>query len=161
MAAMLGIGGLDHVNIRTRDLDRSRRFYEKVLGLKLGPRPAFTFPGAWLYVGDRPIVHLVADPKAREGENAAFDHIAFAASGMDAFSRRLKKAAISFETRVVPGAKRYQFFLVDPDGVKVELQFDAAQEARAKAKTKAPTRQAKRRALSGRGNGTQPSRLAR
>src|SRR5258708_7464910 len=128
MAAMLGIGGLDHVNIRTRDLERSQRFYKEVLGLRLGARPAFTFPGAWLYAGDRPIVHLVGDPKAPQGSKAAFDHVAFAASGMDAYAKRLEKADVAFETRVVPGAKRYQIFLADPDGVKVELQFDAAHE---------------------------------
>ncbi|MBI1774346.1 MAG: VOC family protein [Proteobacteria bacterium] len=132
---MLGIGGLDHVNIRTRDLERSQRFYQDVLGMRLGPRPAFTFPGAWLYVGDQPVVHLVGDPKAPQGSKAAFDHVAFAASGMATFKRRLEKAAIGFESRIVPGARRYQIFLTDPDGVKVELQFDAAREARLKAKT--------------------------
>src|SRR5256885_10816029 len=103
MAAKLGIGGLDHVNVRIRDLKRSQRFYEKVLGLKVGPRPAFTFPGAWLYADGYPIVHLVLDARARQGENAAFDHIAFATTGMDAMAKRLKKAQIPFETRIVPG----------------------------------------------------------
>ena len=153
MAATLGIGGLDHVNIRTRNLERSARFYEKVLGLQLGDRPAFTFPGAWLYVGDRPIVHLVGDPKAREGDNAAFDHIAFAASGMDGFAKRLKKSAIAFETRIVPGAKRYQIFLTDPDGVKVELQFDAAKEARLKGSGRAASPGKRQSAPARRGNG--------
>jgi catechol 2,3-dioxygenase-like lactoylglutathione lyase family enzyme len=158
MAALLGIGGLDHVNVRTRDLERSQRFYATVLGLRVGDRPAFTFPGAWLYAGEQPIVHLVGDSRARQGENAAFDHIAFAATGMDAFAKKLKKAKIAFETRKVPGARRYQFFLVDPDGVKIELQFDAAAEARldgspraaaagrARVSKSAPRRRAKRSA---------------
>ena len=49
---------LDHVNIRTRRLSVLRAFYTDVLGLKDGPRPPFGHPGAWLYAGDHPIVHL-------------------------------------------------------------------------------------------------------
>jgi len=49
---------LDHVNIRTRQLSVVRAFYTDVLGLKDGPRPPFGHPGAWLYAGDRPVVHL-------------------------------------------------------------------------------------------------------
>jgi len=46
------IQSLNHFSIRTTDLDASRRFYEEVLGLRVGPRPAFPFPGLWIYAGD-------------------------------------------------------------------------------------------------------------
>ncbi|NBY16471.1 MAG: glyoxalase, partial [Betaproteobacteria bacterium] len=35
---------LNHFSIRTMDLDRTRDFYERVLGLTVGPRPDFPFP---------------------------------------------------------------------------------------------------------------------
>ena len=50
---------IDHVTIATDDLDGIVAFYRDVLGLEVGPRPAFPFAGAWLYAGGRPIVHLL------------------------------------------------------------------------------------------------------
>ena len=57
---------LDHVNLCTGHLERMLAFYEDVLGMKRGPRPPFTFGGAWLYLGERPVVHLVAVAKPPE-----------------------------------------------------------------------------------------------
>ena len=53
------IGKLDHVNVRTTQLDRMIDWYTTVLGLRSGERPNFPFPGAWMYAGDSPVVHLV------------------------------------------------------------------------------------------------------
>ncbi len=39
---------LDHVNIRTANIEPLTRFYEDVLGLEIGERPAFQVPGRWL-----------------------------------------------------------------------------------------------------------------
>ncbi|AXT27491.1 hypothetical protein D1823_13450 [Ruegeria sp. AD91A] len=50
---------LDHVNIVTTKLSDMVTWYEEVLGLRLGARPDFPFPGAWLYAGDDAVLHLV------------------------------------------------------------------------------------------------------
>ncbi len=50
---------LDHVNIRTADLAGMIAWYGRVLDMHPGPRPGFTFPGAWLYADGHAIVHLV------------------------------------------------------------------------------------------------------
>src|SRR3954454_8588660 len=49
---------LDHVTIRTDDLEASTAFYRDILGLEVGPRPSFSFDGAWLYHEGRAVVHL-------------------------------------------------------------------------------------------------------
>jgi len=49
---------LDHVNIRTDDLDASTAFYRDIIGLEVGPRPSFSFAGAWLYHDGQAVVHL-------------------------------------------------------------------------------------------------------
>ena len=49
---------LDHVTLRTKDLE-AKAFFETVLGLEVGYRPAFAFPGYWLYADGRPIVYLI------------------------------------------------------------------------------------------------------
>ena len=43
---------LDHCSIRTALLEETRKFYVDVLGLTVGPRPDFPFPGVWLYRGE-------------------------------------------------------------------------------------------------------------
>ena len=40
---------LDHVNLRTANLDVMVAWYGRILGMHPGPRPGFSFPGAWLY----------------------------------------------------------------------------------------------------------------
>jgi catechol 2,3-dioxygenase-like lactoylglutathione lyase family enzyme len=127
------VDGLDHFTITTSDLARSRSFYMDVLGLTEGDRPPLGFPGHWLYAGDRAILHLVGDDGAvkrggRKANQQGFDHIALAARGMKDLAERLKARGVSFETRDVPGRPRKQIFFLDPDGVKVELQFDARKE---------------------------------
>ena len=50
---------LDHVNVRTANLDAMIDWYGAMLGMTTGPRPDFPFPGAWLYIGNDPVIHLV------------------------------------------------------------------------------------------------------
>ena len=75
------LSGLDHINIETTDLGPSLRFYEEVLGLKPGWRPAFGVPGAWLYTAeegdDATVTHQTPPPptlprpkNARPGQSA-------------------------------------------------------------------------------------------
>lgn len=40
---------MNHFTILTADVDATLAFYSEFLGLRSGPRPPFTFPGAWLY----------------------------------------------------------------------------------------------------------------
>ena len=53
------IGKLDHVNIRTTQLDNHGRLVHKYSGMRSGDRPDFPFPGAWMYAGNVAAVHLV------------------------------------------------------------------------------------------------------
>jgi catechol 2,3-dioxygenase-like lactoylglutathione lyase family enzyme len=51
---------IDHFTIRTSDLEATRAFYEATLGLSIGWRPSFPFPGYWLYNGSDSMIHLAA-----------------------------------------------------------------------------------------------------
>ena len=119
----MSIHGVDHINIRTSDLDRCVDFYCKVLGFKKGYRPPFDSPGAWLYSDGAPLVHISLASRRPAASTGALDHVAFAARGFDATRRRLKRAGIDFRVFHVPDNPVRQIFIRDPDGVAVELNF--------------------------------------
>jgi len=119
----MSIHGVDHINIRTRDLDRCVAFYSKVLGFKQGYRPPFDSPGAWLYSDGAPLVHISVASRKPAATTGALDHIAFAARGYASTKRRLERAGIAFESFSVPDTPVKQLFIEDPDGLAVELNF--------------------------------------
>lgn len=120
--------GFQHINIRCaiEDLPAIERFYSEVLGLRVGFRPAFSFPGAWLYNGEHPIVHVAARyPQGsfvKDKHNGSVDHIAWKTSGAVEFRKRLTSLALLFDEQNVKDAG-YQVFLYDPVGTKLEFNF--------------------------------------
>ena len=118
---------LDHVNVRTARLEEMVRFYEQALGMHAGERPPFPFGGAWLYVGTQPVVHLVALDAPEQPGDPQIEHVAFLATGLAEMTARLEAAGAPFERRVVPGVGNVQLFVRDPDGNRIEIQFDASE----------------------------------
>lgn len=47
------VTALNHYLIVSKNLERSKKFYQEVLGLDVAERPDFGFPGYWLKTGDR------------------------------------------------------------------------------------------------------------
>ncbi|MEM5329238.1 VOC family protein [Paraburkholderia sp. JHI2823] len=147
------ISRLAHYSIRTTDLERSCRFYERVLGFKPGYRPPFDFPGAWLYRGgdeaDYGIVHIIGvdadnpegltaylgDKAQVESGTGTVDHIAFLATGVQAMWQTLRGEGLEWRDRTVPSLGLHQIFVEDPSGVTIELNFPASevQDGEAKA----------------------------
>ncbi|MFM0220710.1 VOC family protein [Paraburkholderia dipogonis] len=143
----MAITKLAHYSIRTTDLEKSRRFYERVLGFKQGYRPPFDFPGLWLYKGgdeaDFGTVHIIGvDPENPEGLTAylgdkelpatgtgTVDHIAFLATGVEDMWKTLEAENVAWRDRTVPSLGLHQIFIEDPSGVTIELNFPAAEVA--------------------------------
>jgi catechol 2,3-dioxygenase-like lactoylglutathione lyase family enzyme len=127
----VSVGVLDHFNIRTRNLAETVRFYEDVLGLENGARPNFAFPGAWMYSEGRAVVHLVdisATSEAQKPDSGVVHHVAFASRGFGAMKARLAQKGMAFDARQVPGGELWQIFVRDPNGVMIELNYEAAKE---------------------------------
>jgi catechol 2,3-dioxygenase-like lactoylglutathione lyase family enzyme len=136
----MGVSRLEHVNIRCSHLAATREFYIDIIGLSEGPRPDFPFRGAWLYCGDTAVVHLVeaadhpgswtgtlarTSDTTRGLDTGAFDHVAFRGEDFEGMKERLAATGLAFRHRVVPGMSLRQIFVADPEGVMVELNFDA------------------------------------
>ena len=93
---------LDHVNVRTNNLDTMMTWYTNILGMHSGDRPNLPTSGAWMYVGDQAVVHLIAaNGTARVGSEVdlKLEHFALSAAGMKEFELNL--AAVGANSYVV------------------------------------------------------------
>jgi catechol 2,3-dioxygenase-like lactoylglutathione lyase family enzyme len=118
---------LNHVTIRTKDMEATRAFFGDVLGLHPGWRPDLGFPGYWLYCGNRPVIHVVPPGQEIGGgdadETGNLDHVAFLGQDIDELRERLVKSHTTFRERYIPDGQRRQIFLFDPNSVLIELNF--------------------------------------
>ena len=101
---ILGGGGLHHICVKTRDWDRTQRFYQEVLG--------FTVRIAWqqapqravmLDAGDGNYVEVFEDPGYFPAPNGALPHFALRTTRIDAVMERVRAfgARITVEPRDV------------------------------------------------------------
>lgn len=119
---------LDHVNVRTTQLDAMIAWYTDVLGMRSGDRPDFTFPGAWMYTTEAVAVHLVGvDGEAGVGSEVPLklEHFAFSATGSKRFEEHLQARGVRYKRVEVTSFKLVQFNLWDPDGNHIHVDFPA------------------------------------
>ncbi len=129
----MAIVGMNHFTVLTSDLDATLNFYCDLLGLRNGPRPPFDFPGAWLYGGEQAILHVIAGRPLPDPPAGVIDHMAFSAVGLAQTVMRLRAAKIHCDLRQLPRNGAWQLFCQDPNGARVELDFDASEAAPATA----------------------------
>ncbi len=133
------VTSLNHFLLVARDLERTKDFYCRVLGMELDrARPDFGFPGYWLKANGETCVHLASQepneirdqfllkkhPKGNSGSGAV-DHVAFLAQNPSEVRERIQKNDVEMHFRSFPDAKPplFQIFLKDPDDVTIELNF--------------------------------------
>ncbi len=117
---------LDHINIRTANLAGMSQWYEAVLGMRVGPRPEFPFGGAWLYSGDRPVVHLVETDETEQANNATqIEHMAFKGEDLTKFVAHLIASKIDYRESLMndPVASMIQVHVKDIDGNHIHIDF--------------------------------------
>jgi catechol 2,3-dioxygenase-like lactoylglutathione lyase family enzyme len=123
------IVGMNHFTITAEDRRATLDFYCGLLGLAEGPRPDLGFPGAWLYPpgGGAAVLHIYWDRPMPTVRTGVIDHMAFTASGLKAVKARFDERGLAYELRRQGGAGTWQLFSLDPNGARVELDFDAAE----------------------------------
>lgn len=121
--------GMNHFTILARDIEETRRFYTDILGLKEGYRPDMGFPGIWFYVGEQWVLHVVAGRKMPSPPAGVIDHMAFSATGLPETLAKLKANNIDYRLSRQVGTRVWQIFFDDPNGAKVELDFDPEEVA--------------------------------
>lgn len=132
---------LDHFLVQTHDIAMTRDWYAKVLGMHAGETPDFKFPVVWMYIGDQDVVHITEGGKdisenrkiylgqqsTETFGSGAVDHIAFRATGLTDTIRHLTDIGVDFKQRQVADQGLYQLFMLDPNGIKVELNFESSE----------------------------------
>jgi catechol 2,3-dioxygenase-like lactoylglutathione lyase family enzyme len=120
---MIKIDQLLHAGLIISDLEKSRAFYEGVLGLKPNPkRPDFGFPGVWYDIGVNQI-HLMAVPNpdtdsVRPEHGGRDYHVALLVSDLDAVRDTLDKAGVTYS---ISKSGRRALFCRDPDNNALEF----------------------------------------
>ncbi len=114
---------LHHASFPVSDLERSRAFYQDVLGLEPIERPDLGFPGAWFRAGGCE-VHLIVPFEGMDvgtrpvGLNPMAVHTAFTIDEYSPIVARLKAAGLEV---LELGEDAGQLWVRDPDGNVIEL----------------------------------------
>ena len=113
-----------HASLLISDVDRSRVFYENVLGLQANPnRPDLGFPGVWYDIGVSGQIHLICQPNpdpvtGRPAHGGRDRHTALAVAGWDEVKAALDAADLPY---TLSRSGRRALFVRDPDGNALEL----------------------------------------
>lgn len=108
---------IDHVSVIITDVERSRRFYRDILGLKEMAKPkTFGFVALWFDLGAQQL-HLLLKEKA---DSKSARHFALSVADVPAARVYFQERGVPIEeTTVIPGADR--FFVYDPDANRIEV----------------------------------------
>ena len=117
MMSNLSVTQVDHVSVIVTDLERSRRFYRDLLGLREIAKPrTFDFQVLWFQLGDTQL-HLLRKDQA---DTLSPRHFALRVADCKTARAHFRTHDVPMqETTLIPGADR--FFVFDPDGNRIEI----------------------------------------
>jgi catechol 2,3-dioxygenase-like lactoylglutathione lyase family enzyme len=124
------IHAMNHFTVIAEDPRATLDFYTGLLGLREGHRPDLGFPGAWLYAEGAPhaILHVYFDRPVPAQRAGVIDHMAFSARNLREVKARFDASGHPYDLRQQRGAGTWQLFCHDPNGAKVELDFEPTEQ---------------------------------
>ena len=121
------ISGMNHFTIVAEDPQPTTDYYIGLLGLEDGYRPDLGFPGAWLYAGGNAVLHIIYGRPMPAVRTGVLDHMAFSATGLQETKARFDASGLQYALGQQAGTGIWQLFSFDPNGARVELDFDPAE----------------------------------
>ncbi len=133
-----------HFLIQTTNIPTTVAWWEQVMGMEQGPHPDFGFPVVWLYLEGRDVLHITPGAgQISAGRDAylkpesdavrgtgVLDHVAFHATELPVMLANLQARGISYTSRQSHDGGLFQVFMLDPNGVRVELNFPGEEATR-------------------------------
>jgi len=123
------VQSIDHINLRTPQLEETLSFYEQLLGLRRGRAAGMDQArNAWLYDdADKPIIH-VNMPEESEAvpepiHSGRLHHVALDCAGFDGTVDRIAELGLESSHNYIDEIGLRQIFVFDPNGVRLELNF--------------------------------------
>ena len=115
--------GIDHHSILIADVERSRDFYTRILGLEVdASRPPLSFDGIWFRVGPQAIHCLRLDSPdpvhGRPAHGGRDRHVCLAIRSLAPLIQRLEAEGVPYSPS---RSGRAALFLRDPDGNVIEV----------------------------------------
>lgn len=118
----MSIECLDHVNVRTANLDAMRQFYRDVLDLEERLQPGKR-AGFWYWCRGRSVLHLITAEHTDHADRPQIEHFAFRATGLAGAMARIDALHVAYNLNPTPEQGLVQLNLRDPDGNRVHLDF--------------------------------------
>lgn len=142
------VSHIEHILLLVDDVDATAGWFIDNIGMTEGHTPDFKVPVTWLYIGERDVLHIAQMPREGSRERrfqdrylggvltdqtrgtGIIDHVAFRCTGLPEMIERLEENGVEFLQRQANEGDLYQLFVTGPDGMRVELNFDAAEAER-------------------------------
>jgi catechol 2,3-dioxygenase-like lactoylglutathione lyase family enzyme len=127
MSPLAGVKGMRHIALKVRDLNRSKEFYQKLLGMDIVWEP--DAENVYLSSGcDNMALHKVSDPYAARFAEQQLDHLGFIVETIE----RVKELEAEFRVqgvRILQPFKVHRdgsasFYCADPDGIVIQMLYE-------------------------------------
>jgi catechol 2,3-dioxygenase-like lactoylglutathione lyase family enzyme len=127
MSSIPGLKGMRHIALKVRDLPRSKKFYQEILGMDVvwepDPQNIYLSSGC-----DNVAIHEVSEGFANYAEERQLDHFGFVVETID----RVKELEAEFRARGVAIVRPFKihrdgsasFYCADPDGIVIQMLYE-------------------------------------
>lgn len=121
----IGLVGLSHVSLNTRDLAAAERFYVEVLGgrkvFDLTSAATGARYGTFIDLGSGTFVEIFNQPEPLVQATTAYRHICLQVRSVPQAAAWLSQFGFAPEVKVGRVDRVPQFFITGPDGVEIEF----------------------------------------